>query len=127
MDYEVRAREETQSRDCSLVPVLIMDIFNRSHAISEDTLHFDIFPPLDVKDKSSATAFAACVQAYAESLLPGFIWHRDPFEVKLAKEDELGDAYRLEGWMRVGDCVDDEWCTVWLLKQISEKWDAVIR
>nr|GAT49701.1 predicted protein [Mycena chlorophos] len=28
--------------------------------------------------------------------------------------------------MRVGDCVDDEWCTVWLLIQISTKWPLAI-
>ncbi|KAK2462036.1 hypothetical protein APHAL10511_006499 [Amanita phalloides] len=28
--------------------------------------------------------------------------------------------------MRVGDSVDDEWLVVWLLKQISQKWDLVI-
>jgi hypothetical protein len=29
--------------------------------------------------------------------------------------------------MRVGDSIDDEWCVVWLLRQVSEKWDVTIR
>ncbi len=29
--------------------------------------------------------------------------------------------------MRVGDCIDDEWCVVWLLRELSSKWDVVAR
>lgn len=28
--------------------------------------------------------------------------------------------------MRVGDSIDDEWCVVWLLREVSEKWDCAI-
>jgi hypothetical protein len=28
--------------------------------------------------------------------------------------------------MRVGDSIDDEWCVVWLLRELSEKWDCAI-
>ncbi|PPQ69622.1 hypothetical protein CVT25_013705 [Psilocybe cyanescens] len=102
-----------------------MDIFNRPHSIAEDTLHFTVYPPPNLSDKASATSFAACISEYVDSLLPGFIWHRDRFEVKLAPNPDKNE-WILESRMRVGDCVDDEWLTVWLLKQISSKWDVVI-
>ncbi|KAH9487088.1 Protein ecdysoneless-like protein [Psilocybe cubensis] len=102
-----------------------MDIFNRPHSIAEDTLHFSIYPPSNLSDKTSASSFAACIIDYVQSLLPGFIWHRDKFEVKVAPNSD-GNGWILESKMRVGDCVDDEWLTVWLLKQISSKWDVVI-
>ncbi|KAF4623707.1 hypothetical protein D9613_001668 [Agrocybe pediades] len=102
-----------------------MDIFNRPQSIAEDTLHFTIYPPEELSDKASVSSFAACITSYVESLLPGFIWHRDTFEVKLAPAPE-DKRWVLESRMRVGDSVDDEWCTVWLLKQISSKWDVVI-
>lgn len=103
-----------------------MEIFNRPHSIAEDTLHFTVYPSPTSSDKASVTSLAACITDYADSLLPGFIWHRDKFEVKLSRnQDESG--WILESRMRVGDCVDDEWLTVWLLKQISSKWDVVIR
>ncbi|KDR84832.1 hypothetical protein GALMADRAFT_233248 [Galerina marginata CBS 339.88] len=103
-----------------------MDIFNRPHSIAEDTLHFTIYPPPSLSDKASVISFAACIISRAEALLPpGFIWHRDKFDVKLAPNPD-GERWILESRMRVGDSVDDEWCTVWLLKEISSKWDVVI-
>jgi hypothetical protein len=36
------------------------------------------------------------------------------------------DATKLEGTMRVGDAIDDEWLVVWLLRQVSEKWKELV-
>lgn len=33
---------------------------------------------------------------------------------------------KLEGRMRIGDAVDDEWLVVWLLRCVSERWPEVI-
>jgi len=104
-----------------------MDIFNRPHAIAEDTIHYTLYPPPTLSDKTSATSFAACITTFVDSYLPNFVWNRDGFEVKIVPDPEDNPAWVLEGRMRVGDCVDDEWFTVWLLKQISSKWDVVIR
>ncbi|KAG6866851.1 hypothetical protein C0991_008787 [Blastosporella zonata] len=105
-----------------------MEIFNRPPTIAEDTLQYTLHPPQDLSDKASATTFAACIRAYVDALLPDFIWHRDAFELKVvADPDPENDGWILEGRMRVGDSVDDEWCTVWLLREISSKWDLVIR
>ncbi|OCH96667.1 SGT1-domain-containing protein [Obba rivulosa] len=103
----------------------INEIFNRPPAISEDTLQYTLYPPADISDRASVTTLAALMNAYVESLLPGHMWHRDPFELKVVSNPD-GEGYVLEGHMRVGDCVDDEWCAVWLLKEISAKWDVVI-
>ncbi|KAF8887981.1 SGT1 protein-domain-containing protein [Gymnopilus junonius] len=102
-----------------------MDIFNRPHSIADDTLHYIIYPPPNLSDKLSVISLAASISSYVETLLPDFIWHRDKFEVKLAPNPD-GQAWVLESRMRVGDCVDDEWLAVWLLKQISSNWDVVI-
>ena len=103
-----------------------MDIFNRPPAISEDTLQYTLYPPPDMIDKASVTTFAACIQELVESLTHGLIWHRDAFELKIVSDPDK-DGWMLEGRMRVGDCVDDEWCVVWLLREVSSKWDVVIR
>ena len=60
-------------------------------------------------------------------MLPNFVWHRDAFEIKLVQDQDNTGSWILEGRIRVGDSVDDEWCTVWLLKEISSKWDVAIR
>ncbi|KAF8213416.1 SGT1 protein-domain-containing protein [Mycena galopus ATCC 62051] len=103
-----------------------MDVFNRPPAISEDTLQYALYPPPASSDKASVTSFAACISAWVDLLLPDFLWHRDAFELKVVPRPESQEEYFLEGRMRVGDCVDDEWCTVWLLKQVSSKWDMAI-
>ena len=101
-----------------------MDIFNRPPAISEDTLQYRLYPTRQSADKVSVLALATVLKSYADDLLPGFLWHRDPFELKVVSDT---DNWLLEGTMRVGDCIDDEWCTVWLLREISKKWDIAIR
>lgn len=101
-----------------------MDIFNRPPAISEDTVQYRLYPTQQSADKVSVLTLAAVLQNHAEGLLPGFLWHRDPFELKVISDT---NGWQLEGTVRVGDCVDDEWCVVWLLREISKKWDVVIR
>ena len=104
-----------------------MDIFNRPPSIPEDTLHYTIYPSLDSLDKASVTALAASISNQVNTMLPNFVWHRDEFEIKLVQDQDNTGSWILEGRMRVGDSVDDEWCTVWLLKEMSSKWDVAIR
>lgn len=103
-----------------------MDLFNRPPAISEDTLHYVLHPTDNLSDRTSATTLATVILSYVDSLLPDHLWHKDAFQLKVVVQ-EGGRGYVLEGTVRVGDCVDDEWCAVWLLKEISSKWDVAIR
>ncbi|KAH9922003.1 SGT1 protein-domain-containing protein [Epithele typhae] len=105
----------------------VNDIFNRPPSISEDALQYTLYLPPDQTDRVSATALAALLTEHAEILLPSHIWHRDAFELKVAADPEGNqDVWVLEGRMRVGDCIDDEWCTVWLLRELSKQWDLVV-
>lgn len=105
-----------------------MDIFNRPPTISDDTLQYTLYPPAELADHVSVTSFAACIASFVETLLPpSFIWHKDSFELKAVPDPDVASRWLLEGRMRVGDCVDDEWCVVWLFKEISAKWDLAIR
>ncbi|KAI0757270.1 SGT1-domain-containing protein [Daedaleopsis nitida] len=107
--------------------VSVNDIFNRPPTISEDTLQYTLYLPPEQSDRVSATTFAALLTEQAQALLPGHLWHRDAFELKVSPDSEgSSDVWVLEGRMRVGDCIDDEWCTVWLLRELSSKWDVVI-
>ena len=101
-----------------------MDIFNRPPAISEDAVQYRLYPTQQSADKVSVLALATVLKSYADELLPGFLWHRDPFELKVISDT---NGWLLEGTVRVGDCVDDEWCITWLLREFSKKWDVVIR
>ena len=108
--------------------VSVNDIFNRPPTISEDTLQYTLYLPSGQSDRLSATTLATLLTDHVQSLLPEHLWHRDAFELKVAPDPEdNADIWVLEGRMRVGDCIDDEWCTVWLLKELSSKWDLVVR
>ncbi|KAH9853055.1 SGT1 protein-domain-containing protein [Lenzites betulinus] len=105
----------------------INDIFNRPPTISEDTLEYTLYLPEGQTDRVSATALATLLTEYTQNVLPEHLWHRDSFELKVAPDpDGENDVWVLEGRMRVGDCIDDEWCAVWLLREISRNWDIVV-
>jgi len=99
-------------------------------SISEDTLLYVLYPPPPLADSASCTSLAACIHDLVPTLLPDLLWHRDPFQLKIAPDPDARrgeDKNVLEGRMRVGDAVDDEWCVVWLLREISKQWDVVVR
>lgn len=106
-----------------------MDIFNRLPSVSEDTLYYTVYLPVAIQDKVSATSLAACIHDFTSSLLPTFLWHRDSFQLKVIPDSGSGrkeEKFAFEGRMRIGDCVDDEWCVVWVLREISSRWDVVV-
>lgn len=102
------------------------NIFNRTPAVSEDTVQYVLYPPKEQSDKASVTTLAVLIQNHADYLLPDIQWHRDSFQLKVVPHP-LGRGFILEGRMRVGDSIDDEWCTVWLLREIGTKWDVAVR
>ena len=102
------------------------DLFNRPPSIAEDALHYSLYPQPASSDKTNVSALVLAIQAYLDETLRGFIWHRDSFELKLL-QDEDTNMYYIGGDMRVGDCIDDEWCAVWMLKEISARWDVAVR
>lgn len=102
------------------------EIFNRPPSIAEDALHYALYPQDASSEKANVSALALAIQAYLDETLRGFIWHRDSFELKLL-QDEDSKLYYIGGDMRVGDSIDDEWCAVWLLKEISARWDVAVR
>ncbi|QRV86178.1 SGT1-ecdysoneless-like protein [Ceratobasidium sp. AG-Ba] len=110
-----------------------MDVFKLAPQVAEETLEYRLYP----RDTAQVpTTLRTLILEYvAELLPPGFIWHRDPFEIKIEYPDgarsrhssgKSTDRWKFEGRMRVGDCVDDEWCAVWLLREISVKWDLAV-
>ncbi|KAG9314597.1 SGT1 protein-domain-containing protein [Chiua virens] len=106
-----------------------MDIFNRAPSISEDTLLYVLYPPPPLADRVSCTSLIACIHDIVPTLLPDILWHRDSFQLKIAPDPDArrsDDKNILEGRMRVGDAIDDEWCIVWFLREISRRWDIVI-
>lgn len=118
-------------------------IFNRPPSISEDTLEYNVFPPPDdARSDVICAALGARIQAIVDELLPkSFLWHRDAFELKVVPclpyeisasagsgaRNSNEKLWKLEGRMRVGDSVNDEWCVVWLWQEITKSLDVAVR
>jgi hypothetical protein len=96
-------------------------------SIAEDTLHYTLhLPP---KQEQNSAALALLITEYVESLLlQPWLWNKDSWELKVISEsgESEEDGARLEGRMRVGDAVDDEWLVVYLLKEVSKRWPELI-
>ncbi|KAG9124570.1 hypothetical protein FRC07_011088 [Ceratobasidium sp. 392] len=111
-----------------------MDIFKLAPQVAEDILEYRLYPRDSIDAPASLRTLI--LEYVAELLPPTFIWHRDPFELNIQyldsdtsrahTEGSEPKLWTFEGRMRVGDCVDDEWCAVWLLREISIRWDLVV-
>ena len=82
------------------------------------TLHLD---PTLIKDESSQ--IATDILTFVHSASPSYIWHRESFNLRLLT-NVVGNQGRLalQGETQFGDCVDDEWYIVWLLREITRQW-----
>ena len=93
-------------------------------SIPEDTLHYILHLPT-APDSADESTLAVLISDHVHNLLiQPWLWNKDGWELKAS----AGPGKKLEGRMRVGDAVDDEWLVVWLLREVSKKWkDLVIR
>lgn len=104
-----------------------MDIFNRPPTIAQDTIQYTLHPGPAFHGKSAIITLAALIDSFVSSLLPNHIWHRDTFELKVVSSPNIQGGWIIEGCTRVGDSVDDEWCIVWLLREITRRWDIAVK
>lgn len=90
-------------------------------SISEDTLHY-VLHPASASSEADLAALATLISAHVARLLPTpWLWNKDAWELKAVSSEQ-----RLEGRMRVGDAVDDEWLVVWLLREVSRTWPELV-
>ena len=91
-----------------------------------DTIHYALHPPHLSAPALHDLCYELLAYIHAQCQSPFYIWHRQPFALQVVRDDKAGA--RLEGKTYVGDCVDDEWFIVYLLRSVSLKWpDLVIR
>lgn len=104
--------------------------------ISEDTLQYAVhLPPAPAGEGAAdvaadATALATLISSEVAAALPApWLWNKDAWELKVVPSHTARSAgaqaaqagSKLEGRMRVGDAVDDEWLVVWLLRGVSAR------
>ncbi|EIM22403.1 SGT1-domain-containing protein [Wallemia mellicola CBS 633.66] len=93
------------------------------------TLYYALYPSDNLDNKESLAALATLILSTVDQLLGKyeFLWHKDTFELTLNDlEVRNNRGFFLEGRMRVGESIQDEWITVWLLRELSKTYDFVI-
>ncbi|KAL6777125.1 hypothetical protein ACKKBF_B20300 [Auxenochlorella protothecoides x Auxenochlorella symbiontica] len=115
-----------------------------SVAPEENTVHYELFPHTDVDAPQLRALKTSCL----ESLLPWLsqhIWQRGRFDIQSSAERAVPwrqknqrkgskstpalDPPRLSLWGTVcfADNVEDEWCVVWLLTQLTQSFPLDVR
>ncbi|CAG8591663.1 8006_t:CDS:10 [Funneliformis caledonium] len=96
---------------------------------SEDQVYYSIYFPFPSTSdhESFLQETSALIISELSQYLNGYIWQKDSFQLKIIKSESDPGYPFLHGKTRFGDCIDDEWFIVFLLRQISLKFkDAVI-
>ncbi|KAI8618797.1 SGT1 protein-domain-containing protein [Chytriomyces sp. MP71] len=69
----------------------------------------------------------ALVSGFVASETHGHIWQKEPFKLSLSQRGNGGtDTPFLYGRTRFGDCVDDEWLIVYLLRKVTEVFEGIV-
>ncbi|OAL39751.1 hypothetical protein AYO20_01148 [Fonsecaea nubica] len=96
-------------------------------ALPDDCIEYSLYitsPSLDPSHDSELRLRLREVQKYATDLhrqyLKDYIWQRQGFSLELNKEDGLSF---LRGQTEYGDSVEDEWVIVWLLRELTKKFN----
>ena len=98
-------------------------------AIPEDNVEYYLYLPgqdlTDTQVRDRLRAIQTASTALVKNHLRDYIWEQDSFSLNLGKQDS---ASYLSGRSSYGDSVEDEWVIVWLLVELSKKFeDAWIR
>ena len=80
------------------------------------------------QDPSSVRSQLEKVQQAASDLVEEiageYIWQRDEFQLELVERAAQG-WWCLQGRTEYGDSVDDEWLVVWILRELSKKFEKL--
>lgn len=92
-----------------------------SQPTAQDTLSFNLFPRNELdKEKLPAEILSFVLEIFGS--LNGVVWAGDEFNLSLSQNDQ---QWFLSGQMYLGpdSGTEEEWFVVWLLREISRKWD----
>ncbi|RIB04967.1 SGT1 protein [Gigaspora rosea] len=98
---------------------------------SEDTVYYSFYFPFSSSIQPlDQTSFlqekSALILSELHQFLNGYIWHKDKFQLRIVQNESDPNFPFLYGKTRFGDCIDDEWFIVFLLKHISMKFQDVV-
>ncbi|CAG8564417.1 8765_t:CDS:2, partial [Acaulospora morrowiae] len=108
-----------------------MDSVFRHHSPTEDCVFYSLYFPRSSEDSDDRffeflQETSALILSELDQFLNGYIWQKEPFGLRIVKND-LGPNYPfLHGRTVFGDCIEDERFIVFLLRHISGKYPDVV-
>lgn len=78
--------------------------------------------PLSVRSQLEKVQQAA--SDLVKEIAGEYIWQRDEFQLELVERAAQG-WWCLQGRTEYGDSVDDEWLVVWILRELSKKFEKL--
>ncbi|KAI9260450.1 SGT1 protein-domain-containing protein [Helicostylum pulchrum] len=109
----------------------LQDVFKGSSAKEIDYVQYAIYLPSKETESDTHSYLQdtlAMINSLIQPLIKDYIWHKDRFHLSITYDQSNDPSYPfLFGITRFGDCLNDEWFIVYLLKTISSQLtDAVI-
>ncbi|KAK9454918.1 SGT1 protein-domain-containing protein [Dipodascopsis uninucleata] len=102
-----------------------MEIFSALSDLPDDTADYSIYWTGDGDAETKKCKLRKLKHEIFQLIDPwikDYIWQRQGFNLNLVKY--VGD-WRLHGVTEFGDCIEDEWFLVFILREISKKFDNV--
>ena len=126
-----------------------MEAISRASASEPDCARYQIFGTLpsdavarssrdSAADPDDAASIAEALEAtraacmsHLEPHVEGYIWQKDPFQLEVVAAtppgtSRSGTPAHLAGVTRFGDNVEDEWFIVWMLRELTRAFPALV-
>ena len=126
-----------------------MEAISRASASEPDCARYQIFGTLpsdavarssreSAADPDDAASIAEALEAtraacmsHLEPHVEGYIWQKDPFQLEVVAATPPGTSRsgapaHLAGVTRFGDNVEDEWFIVWMLRELTRAFPALV-
>uniref|UniRef100_A0A2P2K4P3 Protein ecdysoneless homolog n=1 Tax=Rhizophora mucronata TaxID=61149 RepID=A0A2P2K4P3_RHIMU len=113
-------------------------IFSQAHSrIPDDTVFYSIFPDTSISNANPSSSSSAFLQSlhlelllFLSSYTSSYIWQHEPFSLTISSSSCLcaSESTRLphlQGKLRFGDNIEDEWFAVFLLFEISRHFPSL--
>ncbi|KAK4510751.1 ribosomal 40S subunit protein S18B [Mucor velutinosus] len=101
----------------------LQDVFRGSSAKEIDYIQYAVYLPKKGNESDMMDSLKDAldmINSHVQPIVDGYLWQKDRFHLSIAYDQKQDPSYPfLFGASRFGDCVNDEWFIVYILKTVS--------
>ncbi|KAJ3417516.1 hypothetical protein HDV05_003380 [Chytridiales sp. JEL 0842] len=92
----------------------------------DDCVEYCLYPDIiTYNTHAKLQDLIALILSFVSQWTNGYIWQKDSFDLSIHHDRETGMPY-LKGRTRFGDCIDDEWFIVFLVREVTKEFKSLI-